>query len=347
MATSAQVEANRKNGKLGGPKTEAGKAAVRHNARKHGIFASALTVYDAEDVAGLHEEFRQWFEPVGPIESTLVELLALTRLRMQRCAEGEAEQLVKAYEDRALDPIWQQDFIDKKKLGMRANWFCQARFEQYLLVAGRYSTTLNNQFLKLLHELEALQRRRSQTTEASSQQLAVSGQQPKARRSLARRRVSSNGNGDNGPAAQEPCADGAEAAGERAVEQADGTAQNAKAHSEDPAAARGAAVSPPSTEVPPSGTKADDTEHLSPDTSLRNKPNSSEALGEKDLADDLAAEPASAAGGQAVPSAVVPNDGTMADRLDTPLRNKPNPAERLIRQGLEALGLPVPEGYGE
>ena len=63
MATSAQVDANRKNGKLGGPKTDAGKAAVRHNARKHGIFASALTDQDTEEVAALHEEFRQWRSP--------------------------------------------------------------------------------------------------------------------------------------------------------------------------------------------------------------------------------------------------------------------------------------------
>ena len=49
MATSAQVEANRRNGKLGGPKTEAGKARVSQNARKHGIFVSALTDEDTEE----------------------------------------------------------------------------------------------------------------------------------------------------------------------------------------------------------------------------------------------------------------------------------------------------------
>ena len=32
---------------------------------------------------------------------------------------------------------------------------------------------------------------------------------------------------------------------------------------------------------------------------------------------------------------------------DTSLRNKPNSPEQALLQGLEALGIPVPEGYGQ
>ena len=54
MATQRQLEACRRNGRLGGPKTAAGKAVARLNARKHGIFASALTDEDAEELDGIH-----------------------------------------------------------------------------------------------------------------------------------------------------------------------------------------------------------------------------------------------------------------------------------------------------
>ena len=43
MATKKQVAANRRNALKGGVKTLKGKAISRLNARKHGIFASAVT----------------------------------------------------------------------------------------------------------------------------------------------------------------------------------------------------------------------------------------------------------------------------------------------------------------
>ncbi len=50
MATRKQVAANRENGLKGGVKTDRGKAISRLNARKHGIFVSALTAEDSEEV---------------------------------------------------------------------------------------------------------------------------------------------------------------------------------------------------------------------------------------------------------------------------------------------------------
>ena len=78
MATERQIAANRVNGLKGGVRTEEGKAISRLNARKHGIFALALT--EEELVADL--------KPVGAMEEILVEKLAPTFMRMRRCARS-------------------------------------------------------------------------------------------------------------------------------------------------------------------------------------------------------------------------------------------------------------------
>ena len=69
---------------MGGPKTPEGKAVTRLNARKHGVFASALTDHDRKELHGLHDELAAWVQPFGPIEEMLVELAAQTYLRLQR-----------------------------------------------------------------------------------------------------------------------------------------------------------------------------------------------------------------------------------------------------------------------
>jgi len=46
ISSEAQTTANRENGKLGGVKTEAGKAVMRFNARTHGILAKLVTDYE-------------------------------------------------------------------------------------------------------------------------------------------------------------------------------------------------------------------------------------------------------------------------------------------------------------
>ncbi len=81
MATEAQIVANRRNGLKGGVKTEDGKAISRLNARKHGIFASALTEQDAAELHGIEEELAADLAPAGIVERMLVEKLAVTYLR--------------------------------------------------------------------------------------------------------------------------------------------------------------------------------------------------------------------------------------------------------------------------
>jgi len=159
MATKRQVLACRQNGRLGGPKTAAGKAVSRLNARKHGIFASALTVEDAEELKGLHEELVGCLAPVGAVEEMLVEKLAQTYLRMQRCARAEAEWHVKTWEVKA-DPVSVRLHQKRCDDGRHASWFDVGWFERGVQLFGRYDQTLTNQFIKLVHEIERVQRLR-------------------------------------------------------------------------------------------------------------------------------------------------------------------------------------------
>ena len=159
MATQRQVAANRLNGLKGGPRTPEGRAAVRLNARKHGVFAQALTAEDADELAGLHRELAESLQPVGPLEQMLVDKLAQTYLRMQRCARAEAEYHVRTWQ-RKTDPGSVERFDTACQEGLHASWFDAYWFQQSVQLFGRYDQTLTNQFIKLLHEIERVQRLR-------------------------------------------------------------------------------------------------------------------------------------------------------------------------------------------
>jgi len=159
MRTEKQIVASRENGKTGGVKTAEGKAVSRLNARKHGIFASALTDYDEEAIQGVHGELAAWIQPVGPVERMLVEKLAHTYLRLQRCARAEAEYHITTWEAKT-DEFALEHWVKTVKLGMHASHFAPGWFERAVKLFARYDTALTNQFVKLLHEIERLQRMR-------------------------------------------------------------------------------------------------------------------------------------------------------------------------------------------
>jgi hypothetical protein len=148
-----QKQANRRNGRRGGPTTPQGKRRSSLNARKHGIFASVLTAEDRKELRPIHGQFRESLKPEGAVEETLVEKLAVVYLRMQRCARAEAQ-----YHHAA----WTHPLPDERK-GPRLNQISEFKpryFERIVTLVQRYDTTLTNQFTRLLHELERLQRRR-------------------------------------------------------------------------------------------------------------------------------------------------------------------------------------------
>lgn len=160
MATQRQKKANRKNAKKGGPKSKKGKEVVRTNARKHGIFAAALTEFDEDELAGIYDELVAWFRPAGPVEKLLIEKLAHTYLRLQRCARAEAEYHIRIWEPRWDSSLDAEGYVYQLDTGRHASWFGFGLFARMIKLFARYDQTLTNQLIKLLHEIERVQRMR-------------------------------------------------------------------------------------------------------------------------------------------------------------------------------------------
>jgi hypothetical protein len=95
MTSELQILANRENGKLGGVKIEAGKAAVRLNAVSHGPLTKEAVVH-GESIKVLNEirdNLMKEYEPQGELETMLVEMIATSFWRRCRVAHQETDWL--------------------------------------------------------------------------------------------------------------------------------------------------------------------------------------------------------------------------------------------------------------
>src|SRR5918911_4674995 len=93
MTSSKQVQANKRNAlKSTGPKTQEGKDIARLNSTKHGLLSSeALLPGEDEDAfAELDERLRAELQPVGELESLLVERIIAAHWRLRRLGRVEA-----------------------------------------------------------------------------------------------------------------------------------------------------------------------------------------------------------------------------------------------------------------
>ena len=171
MISERQQEANRRNAaKSHGPTTPEGRAAVRHNALKHGLTAAEIILPTVEEKIEF-EQFRFAFEeecqPVGLLEQVLVEDLVVSRWRMNRARRMESgffalrHQVMKRQikEDfAALDAhahlalIFRDDAQDSDTLGKMSRY--EARFER--------------SFYKALKELQRLQALRSAVSDSGN-----------------------------------------------------------------------------------------------------------------------------------------------------------------------------------
>jgi hypothetical protein len=118
----------------GGPKTEAGKAAVRLNAVSHGLLSKALLLpgEDVFELTALRESYLNELNPQGEMESLLVERIVTSAWRLKRAMRYEQT-------------------CNKRGLDYRfGNW------ETYM----RYETALERQIYKALRELQELRKTR-------------------------------------------------------------------------------------------------------------------------------------------------------------------------------------------
>lgn len=88
--------ANRLNSrKSTGPKTLAGKRSVSQNARQHGILSTHLFLENEsrEEFSFLLETLQQELAPVGLLENTLVERVAVSIWRQRRLVRSESAEV--------------------------------------------------------------------------------------------------------------------------------------------------------------------------------------------------------------------------------------------------------------
>jgi hypothetical protein len=93
MTSDKQAQANRRNAlKSTGPKTPEGKAAVRHNATKHGLLSQEVLLpeEDAATLEELDEHLRAELQPVGELEGLLVDRIIAAYWRLRRLGRVEA-----------------------------------------------------------------------------------------------------------------------------------------------------------------------------------------------------------------------------------------------------------------
>src|ERR687890_2000508 len=93
MTSEKQARANRRNAlKSTGPKTPEGKAAIRHNALGHGLLSRDILLpgEDEDALRELGEHVWDELQPVGALESVLVNRVISCTWRLQRLGRVEA-----------------------------------------------------------------------------------------------------------------------------------------------------------------------------------------------------------------------------------------------------------------
>ena len=93
MTSDKQAQANRRNAqKSTGPKTPEGKAAVRQNARTHGLRSQEVLApgENEEDLKELDENLRADLQPVGELENLQVDRIVEYYWRLRRLSQVEA-----------------------------------------------------------------------------------------------------------------------------------------------------------------------------------------------------------------------------------------------------------------
>src|SRR3989344_2541628 len=127
-----QLEANRQNAKLGGVKTEEGKAVSKYNAVKHGLLSEKVLMKNEsmEKLEEFWQKLRKDFKPQSEIELLLVDRIVTGFWRLSRLLALEEQETRNDY----------GSGLDKN-----ADLFF------------RYETMLERSIYKALHELQRLQ----------------------------------------------------------------------------------------------------------------------------------------------------------------------------------------------
>lgn len=144
-----QLEANRKNAKLGGVKTEEGKAVSKYNALKHGLLSKEVLL-DGENEEALIEigkKLRTELEPRTEIELLLVDRITANTWRLRRAMQIEVEMIQ--------DDCKATTFEKAKGLG-EAFSYDFVNYDTYGKFT-RYEASIERGIYRALHELQRIQ----------------------------------------------------------------------------------------------------------------------------------------------------------------------------------------------
>lgn len=156
-----QLEANSQNAKLGGVKTDEGKAVSKFNALKHGILQKSLTDYEKDLYPSILEDLIKELSPASFLESMLVERIAMGYLRLFRVAKVEKE-----YMDSILHPRITESPMDELLKSYGENKVIKKGYIPVVSVGNvtqldrtilRYEVAIERSLYKALHELQRLQ----------------------------------------------------------------------------------------------------------------------------------------------------------------------------------------------
>ncbi len=149
MTTAKQVKANRKNAIKGGVKTEAGKAISSQNATKYGFFSKITTEFDKLNNEDFCKSIYNCFMPVNEYENQMVEILLSNLLTFRRICLVEKEYL-----ETKIHPDIEMDFSTCFKKGYEPE--IKLDLIDELNKFQKYKTSIQNNLIKIEHELERL-----------------------------------------------------------------------------------------------------------------------------------------------------------------------------------------------
>lgn len=154
-----QLEANRSNAKLGGVKSEDGKAISRLNAIKHGLLSEVIFLpeEDEERLGELERQLQIELKPIGELETALVDRIISSLWRLRRALKVEKEMM---YED--CHPMFSMPSVNGEN-GMNLGEALGYDFTNYDTYGKfiRYEASIERGFYRALHELQRLQAMRS------------------------------------------------------------------------------------------------------------------------------------------------------------------------------------------
>jgi len=138
MTTEKQTQANKENAKLGGVKTDEGKAVSKYNALQHGLLSKQVLMNgeDKKLLLELEKRLRNELRPATEIELLLVDRIAANIWRLKRALGFEKYEVISKYEE---------------ELGLKGD----------ADLFFRYETMLERSIYKALHELQRIQAARA------------------------------------------------------------------------------------------------------------------------------------------------------------------------------------------